>query len=363
MKILRSYILKECIIPFFLALGVLTSVFLLGNLMQLAHLVINKGVSLASVGKMFLYYIPVLLGYTLPIACLVAVILGFSRLSADNEILAMRAAGIYLKKILAPLLMLGIIFSLFTFILNDRIIPYAYHEQRKMLKNLGAKNPTALLEPGVFINAFEGQILFIHKIEDNQMFNVTIYQPQPDGKPTRTIIAKRGEFSAVPKEDKVILKLLEGTSDEPDINNPNNFYKLNFKKFFITLNLSEKNKKIDKKPKSMPLRELKAEIERLQSLLIDTSRMETEYIKRISWAFAPLIFILLGFPLAVITNKREKTANVLMAMVAVAVYYLLTLGCEALAIENILPGAIILWMPNIIGLIVAIYLNWKVCSK
>ena len=67
----------------------------------------------------------------------------------------------------------------------------------------------------------------------------------------------------------------------------------------------------------MSLVEIKAEIERLQMLFIDTSRMETEYLKRISWSFAPLLFVLLGFPLAIITNRREKTTNVLMAMIAV----------------------------------------------
>jgi len=198
MRILRAYILKECIVPFFLALGVLTCVFLLGNLVQLTHLVINKGVSLLTVSRVFTLYIPLLLGYTLPIACLVAVILGFSRLSTDNEIVALRACGIHLRKLLAPLIITGMMMSLGLFILNDRLIPYAHHEQRKLLKTLGTKNPSALLEPGIFIKAFEGHIIFIHKIEDNKMYNVLIYQPQPDDKPTRTIVAKRGEFSPVP---------------------------------------------------------------------------------------------------------------------------------------------------------------------
>src|SRR3989338_9893639 len=114
MKILRNYILRECLWPFFISIGVLTCVFLLGNLIRLANMVINKGVSLASVGKMFLLYIPLLLGYTLPIACLMTVILTFSRFSNDNEILAMRANGINLRKLISPLFMTGIILSLFS---------------------------------------------------------------------------------------------------------------------------------------------------------------------------------------------------------------------------------------------------------
>src|SRR5689334_8208726 len=134
MRIIRNYILRECILPFFLSLGVLTCVFLLVNLIQLAHLVINKGVQLSTIGKIFLLYVPVLLGYTLPIACLVSVILAFSRLSSDNEILAIRANGIHIKKLLSPLFIVGIIFSLIILILNNKVIPYAYHEQRIMLK-------------------------------------------------------------------------------------------------------------------------------------------------------------------------------------------------------------------------------------
>jgi lipopolysaccharide export system permease protein len=360
MKILRNYILRECIIPFFLALAVLTCVFLLGNLIQLAHLVINKGVSLLTVGKVFLLYIPVLLGYTLPLACLLGIILAFSRLSTDNEILAIRTSGIYLRSLLTPLIVVGIIFSLLCFILNDKVVPYAHHEQRKLLMNLGTKNPTALLEPGVFINSFEKQILFIHKILDNKLYNVTIYQPQPDGKPTRTIIASRGEFTPVPGEDKVILKLMDGTSDEPDLKNPNNFYKLNFDTFFITLNLSPKEKKVDKKPKSMTLDELQEERRRLDRLLVATSRLETEYHRKIAWSFSPLIFILFGFPLAVITNKREKSANVVLAIFYAAIYYLLSLACEALGIEGLAPPALITWTPNIIGALAALYLNYKI---
>ncbi|MCR4336833.1 MAG: LptF/LptG family permease [Candidatus Omnitrophica bacterium] len=361
MRILRYYILKECLAPFFLSLLVLLCVFLLGNLIQLAHLVINKGVSLFIVGKVFLLYIPLLLGYTLPIACLVSVILGFSRLSADNEILAMRASGIHLRKIFLPLLCLGIVFSLLSLILNDRVIPYSHHEKRKLLKSLGTNNPTALLEPGVFITAFEGQILFIHRIEENKMYNVAIYQPQPDGKPTRTIIATRGEFTPVPDTNQIKLKLMDGTSDEPNLENPDTFYKLNFKNFFMTLDLSDKKQELDKKPKSMSLKELTIEKERFQKIfnIEDASRLDTEIHRKIAWSFSALVFVLLGFPLAVITNRREKSANMVIALLCAAVYYLLSLGCEALSIEKIAPITLIMWAPNILGVIIALFLNWK----
>lgn len=360
MKILRSYILKEMLVPFMLAFGVLSFVFMLGNLVKLADLVINKGVRAGTVGMIFLLYIPVLMGYILPAACLIGVILAFSRLSADNEILAIAAGGIATRRLLTPLLTIGVILSLALFLLNDRVIPYTYYQQKKMLKNLSADNPAALLEPGIFIHAFEGMILFIHRIEDNKLYNVTIYQPRADA-PTRTIIAKRGEFTAAPDKDQVMIKLMDGTADEPDPQNPENYMKLNFKNYFLTLDPS-RQAQTEKKPKAMTLRELTDKIREFRYMQIDTTRLDTEYLRKITWSLTPLIFIVIGFPIAVITHRRHKGANVLLAVICAAGYYLIFVGCEALSIENILAPQIAMWIPNALGLLTGLVLNARCAS-
>jgi lipopolysaccharide export system permease protein len=361
MRIIRYYILRECILPFFLSLGVLTCVFLLGNLIQLTNLVINKGVSLETVGRVFLLSIPVLLGYTLPISCLVSIILTFSRFSADNEILALRANGIHLARLLFPLIIIGVVLSLFSLILNERIIPYAHTEQQKVLKNIGVENPTALIEPGIFIHAFDSQILFVHRVEGNKLYNITIYQPQPEG-PTRTIIAKRGEFTPVPGKNQIKLKLVDGSSDEPNLEKPDKFYKLNFQSYFMTLDFEKEKKIIKKKPRGMSFQELKKEIDDLEKVFIDSARFKTEYYRKIAWPFSSLAFILLGFPIAVITHKRERSANIVLAVLCAAFYYLLSLGCEALSIKNLVQPSLIMWVPNLITFLGAAILNYRCVS-
>ena len=365
MKILRNYILKECVIPFKLTLTVLSCVFLLGYTVRLAHLVINKGVALNVVGKIFLLLFPLLLTYTLPFACLIAVIMALGRMSADNEIIAIRASGIRLHSLTVPFLAVGIIFSLATFHLNNTVIPQAHYEMKQLQGNLGLQNPDAILEPGVFITEFEGQTIFIHRIDGNRFSNITIWQPQKDGGPTRTVVAKRGEFTKVPEDRKLVLKLMDGTSDETDMQNPDNFYKLNFKTLFITLDLSELTTTRDKKPKSMTIYELFGEIRRLEPLLKtgDICPLQTELYRRITWSFAPLIFIMIGFPLAVITNRREKSANIVIAVFCAAAYYLLSLGAQGLSIGGQVPTKIIMWLPNAMGLLTIIILNRKICAS
>jgi LPS export ABC transporter permease LptF len=365
MKILRNYLLKEFIGPLFLALGVLTFVMILGNLVKLTDLVINKGVDFFSVSKLFLLMMPYLLTYTLPIAALTAVLLSLGRLSSDNEIIAIRASGINLFSLILPLLIVGIILSLILVIFNDRVIPYAHYASRKTLIDIGIKNPTAALEPGVFINSFEKYILFIYRIDQNKLSNVRIYEPQGDNKPTRAIVAKKGEFIAIPEKKIVKLKLMDGTSDEPDPENPNSFYKLNFKTYFLNLNIAQAQDKdrIEKKPKDMNIQELRREIEKLKKEGIDPAPLIIEINGKVALAFSSFIFILLGSPLAIITRRREKSINFGIAFLIVGVYYLLLMGSQALSLQGFLDPKIAMWLPNIILGILGIGLTYKLCAS
>jgi len=364
MKILRNYIIKEFIGPLFLALAVLTFVMVLGNLIKIADLVINKGVDIFSVSKLFLFMIPYLLTYTVPIAALTAVLLSLGRLSSDNEIVAIRASGINLFSMLSPLLIIGVILSLFLVVFNDRVIPYAHFASRKTLIEVGVKNPTAALEPGIFINSFDKYILFIYKIDQNKLSNIRIYEPQGENKPTRTIVAKRGEFIAIPEKNMIKLKLVDGTSDEPDPSNPSNFYKLNFKTYFMNLNLSKMQDadQIEKKPKDMTILELEKEAEKLKKEGVDPSPIITEINEKISLAFSCLVFIILGIPLAIITRRREKSINFGISFLIVGVYYLMLLGAEALSLQGNMNPAIAMWLPNIVFTLIGGLLILKVCA-
>ena len=365
MRILRNYFLKEFLGPLFLVLGVVTFVMILGNLIKIADLIINKGVAITSVLKLFLLMIPSLLTYTMPISVLTAVLLSLGRLSRDNEIVAIKATGISLFRLILPLLIVGLILSLTLVVFNDKVVPYAHYTARKALVEVGVKNPTAALEPGVFIDSFEGCVLFIYGIEQNKLYNVRIYQPQGEDKPTRTIVAKRGEFIAVPEKNAIKLKLIDGTSDEPDPENPSNFYKLNFKTYFMTLNLAkmQDKDKIAKKAKDMTIKELTQEIERVKRERIDPTPLLTEINKKIALAFSCFVFMLLGIPLAIISRRREKSINLGIAFVTIGIYYLLFLGAEALSLEHILTPNIAIWLPNlIIGLFGGI-LTYKLCES
>lgn len=366
MKILRTYFLKEFNGPLILALCVLTFVMLLGNLIKIADLVINKGVDIYSVSKLFLLLIPYLLTYTLPIAVLTAVLMSLGRLSSDNEIVAIKASGVNLFSLILPLLIVGLILSLVLVFSNDRVIPFAHYASRKTLVEVGIKNPVACLEPGVFINSFEKYVLFIYHVDQktNKLSNVRIYEPQGPDKPTRTIVAKEGEFIVMPEKKIIKLKLVNGTSDEPDPENPRNFYKLNFKNYFMALNLisAQDKEDIEKKPKDMTMRELRDEIEKLKAQGINPAPLVTQLHRNLSLAFACLVFMLLGIPLAIITRRREKTINFGIAFLVVGIYYLLLMVAQATGTQGYIDPRIAMWLPNIILGTIGAILTYRVCA-
>lgn len=364
MKILRDYFLKEFLGPLFMALGVLTFIMILGNLVQIANLVINKGVDIVSVSKLFIFMIPYLLTYTVPISALTASLLSLGRLSSDNEIIAIRASGVNIFRLILPQLIVGLILSLLLVIFNDRVIPYAHFASRRTLMDVGIKNPTAALEPGVFINSFQKYILFVYRIEENKLINVRIYEPQ-EGKPTRTIVAKRGEFIAIPEKNMIKLKLIDGTSDEPDPESPTNFYKLNFKTYFMSLNMAKARAKDDirKKPKDMSIKELLDEVKKLDKESIDATPLITEIQSKISLAFSCLIFILLGSSLAIITRRREKSINFGIAFLIVGLFYILLITSETLALQGTINPLVAMWMPNLILGAVGTILTIRLCAS
>ncbi|MFH1198987.1 MAG: LptF/LptG family permease [Candidatus Omnitrophota bacterium] len=367
MKILRDYFLKEFVATLFLALGALTFVMMLGNLIKIADLIINKGVDIISVAKIFLFMMPYLLTYTLPIAALTAVLLSMGRFSGDNEIIVIRASGINIFRLIAPILTIGLILSLLLVIFNDRVIPYAQFASRKTLIDVGIKNPTAALEPGVFINSFEKYILFVYSVDQkrNRLGNVRIYEPQGEDKPTRTIVAKKGEFIAVPEKSIMKLKLMDGTSDEPDPENPANFYKLNFKTYFMTLNLAQMRDKgkVEKKPKEMTIKELQVEISKMRKTGVDPIPLVVRVQEKIVLAFSCFFFVLMGIPLAIITRRREKSINFAMAVIIAGIYYPILIGCEALALQSsVINPLFVMWLPNIALGAIGAWLTYKLCA-
>ncbi|MBU1084207.1 MAG: LptF/LptG family permease [Candidatus Omnitrophota bacterium] len=349
MKIIPRYLLKELGYPFIASLLISTIILAAGNIIQTADMVMNKGVEFLQVAKIFLLFLPYVLIFTIPISVLAAVLLGFGRLSSDNEITTLRTSGVSLYEVIFPILICGLLISMFSIPLNDRILPESEFAARRLLKRIGIRHPGAMLEPGVFVKGFKDYIIFIHGVKGNMLENIRIYQPR-DNKPTRTIIAKSGKIISVPEEDSVKLRLSDGTADEVSADKPDEFYKLSFKDYYMTLSLENTvdTKNIQKKAREKSIKELLADIKDLEKDKINVVPLRIELHKKIALAFSNLVFILAGIPLAITTHRRERFIGFGLAMGIFLVYWGIMLSGIAFAIRGIVPAWVGVWAADLI---------------
>ena len=364
MKTLKNYLNQEWFSVFLLALVIITFILVVGNIVKLVELVITKGIKPSIVLKLFIYLMPKLLIYSIPISILTSTLITIGRLSYDNEITAIRSSGISLFPILFNLLLIGLLFALICLYFNDSLIPRANYASRKILQQIGEKRPTAYLEEKTFIKAFKDCIIFIYKIKDNYLEDVRIYQPQTD-KPTRTIIAETGEFIFIPEKNEVKLMLRSGTADEPSFEDPQNFYKLNFSNYQITLNLKEHQnfEALEKKVADMTLSELQVEIEVMKIMGVDYRPLIIGLYRKVSLAFSSIVFMFIAMPLAIRIRQREKSLSVALSLIICLLYYLVLATGEGLALQNKLPPFWGVWMANIVFLTLGIILAAKVLQE
>lgn len=367
MRILRDYILREMFPPLTLSLVIITMAFLIGNLVKLADFVINKGVELVYVGKIFFFLMPNILSLAIPMGILTATLIAYGRLSSDNEILAMRATGINLYKIAIPAITLGLIFSLLAVPFNDKIVPKAHYKTRMLIKELGLRRPAAYLEAGTFIRGFKDYILFIYEIKyvkDRAIFsNIRIYQPQKDA-PTRTIVAKGGELIPLPEKNAIKLKLTDGTIEEPNPTNPKNLYKLNFKEYYLTLFLDDSTmQESGKKTKEMTFDEIRANISELKKSGVDAAPLKRRLHKRIAESFASFAYVLIGIPLAITTRRSEKSIGFGISLALIVIYWLLAALGTVFANNNILPIWLAMWFGNITLIIIGSVMMYITARK
>ncbi|MFH1062392.1 MAG: LptF/LptG family permease [Candidatus Omnitrophota bacterium] len=364
MSILRNHVTKEWFSLFSLSIFIISFLLLVGNIVKLVEMVIAKGVGITIVAKLFVYMLPSLLIFSIPISVLSATLLCFGRMASDNEITAIRTSGISLYPLLGVILLSGIMFSLLCLYFNDALIPRAHYLMRSTLQEIGIKNPTAYIEEKTFIKAFRNHIIFIYKIKGNYLEDVRIFQPQTD-KPTRTIVAEKGEFISIPEKGMIKLILYNGSADEPNFDDPHVFYKVNFKKYQLSLDLKEKSstQKLDKKVSDMTIKELEKEIVLMRAINVDERPLLVGLYRKYSLAFSSLIFILIGIPLAIRVKRRERSLGFSLSVIICLLYYFLMAAGESLALRNKISPALGVWLPNLFFLGIGLFLCFKVLEE
>ena len=236
MKILWRYVIKELLGPFVFALAVITFVLLMDFILDVLNKIINKGLSPGVVLEVFVLSLAWMLALSIPMAVLVAALMGYGRLSADSEIIACKACGVSMINLVTPGLIMGLILAVFLTWFNDRILPEANHRARLLMSDITRKKPTWSLEKNIFLDYFEGYHILVRSIDNktSHISDITILDHKNPEAP-RTITAKDGQIEFTPDGSKLKMILYNGEIHEPDPENPDRYRRVEFKKQTLTL--------------------------------------------------------------------------------------------------------------------------------
>ena len=224
-RILSRYILRQHIPPLLYALAALTFAMLVNQVAKQFGNFVGKGLPWGIIFEVFALSIPFIVAMTLPMAVLVAVLYTFSHLSADNEVTAMKASGVSVGRILAPVLGGATLIGLIAFLWNDQILPRSNHTLRTLLVDIQRKKPTFQLKEQVINEVVAGQFfLRAARIDpgSNTLNDVTIYDLEdPDRR--RVIMADSGRMAYSSGGTDLYLTLRDGEMHEIKRTDPEHF--------------------------------------------------------------------------------------------------------------------------------------------
>jgi lipopolysaccharide export system permease protein len=356
-KILFHYLVSEILPPFFVGLLAFTLILLIGRMLKLIELVVTRGVPLLQIGKLFALILPTFLEMTVPMAFLLAILLGLGRMSNDQELLAMKASGVSPTQILWPAAAVALVIALATLALTLFVRPAANFALKKELYNIAKNRIGTALKEKVFNDDFPRILIYVEEIipPGNTAQGVLIVDNR-DKTREDIILGKVARITTDEETNSLGLRLFDGSIYEREKTRPG-FSQTRFNIYDFKLDIDELVGPVRQResgPKEMPLADLINSIEakQIRGVPIIAERMELH--QRISFGFVPLIFCLLGVSLTLLprTSRANRSWGFMLCLFWLMAYYaLLSLG-KALGDKNILNPILALWLPNVVvGLI------------
>ena len=209
---LDRYVLREVRNPFFLGLTGFTFVLLVNYLFLLAQQTIEKAVPLKLVLGFLLARLPGFLTLTIPMAALLAVLVGAGRLSSQHEFLALRAMGISFPRLFRPILVGALLLTVLTLGMSHYLHPWGRLKERALFQEiLRARDFSKEVDPGVFFDRLPGGVLFASTAQqssEGRVFGgILLYRETNDGSAADLILARRGQGEFDRETGQVSLRL------------------------------------------------------------------------------------------------------------------------------------------------------------
>ncbi len=356
---IQLYIAKEVAVPTLLGLCIFTIVLLMGRVLKLLEMVINKGVPISDILLLFAYLLPGFLVITIPLAFLLGVLLGFGRLSSESEVTALKASGISVYNMAKPVLALAILASVATASLTLYAEPAGNTAFRNQVFQIATSRASVGLQPRVFNDEFDGLVIYADGIDERSSLMQGVFiSDERQGSTPSVIVAQTGRIISDQEALSLTLRLTEGSIHRRPADQKRQAYQtIDFSVYDINLNMGQEltPAKRNKKPKELTLAEVQQARQSAATPAVKHA-MQVELHRRLVLPLAPLVFAFIAVPLGIQNQRSGRGGGFAVGLLVFLVFYILFSFGETLALEKQLPPLLTLWLPALIYLAGGVYL-------
>jgi LPS export ABC transporter permease LptF/LPS export ABC transporter permease LptG len=345
------YLLKEMAAPFGVGLAVYTFTLIVNQVLRLSKLLIAKGASAGTVTQLLLYLLPDMLSFTVPMATLMGILAGLSRLSTDSEIIAFRTVGVPNRRILRPVMLFCACNWLLSSWLIMYLAPEANYRVNQLVTEVVLSQSIASVKPGTFCQDLPHYTLYFREVgADGQWRDVLLYsQSEPEN--DVLMMAKRGRFVQDRERRASFIVLDDGVIYSFKRSQPE------------STTLTRFSRKTEALVPYMTGERSRASTQMIFPELLRRWRknpgdrtLAMEFHNKFALPFACLALGFLGLSLGISTRKGGKTSGFVISLGIIFFYYVMITAGRNLIMKKIVSPFLGMWAPNLFLLVAGLLL-------
>lgn len=377
MKLLHRHIFANVALTCLASVGLFAFVLMIGNaLKDLLGYVLAGQIETATFLRLMLLLIPFVVSYALPMGILTGVLLVLGRMSSDRELTAIRAAGVSVAGISAPIFFFALLGSALSLLVNFQFMPAARTAYQRELAQAVRQNPLSFIVPKTFIRDFPGIVLYVgEKKNDDTLRDFWLWEVDPQGRVKRFARADVGHLRYDEAANKLVLTLERAQAEQRDEKDPENFAVVRSAAaweratFDLPLDRVTGARTVRTKLKWQTYDQLLAEWRRLERPDPNVPRADRErqqmkvqitIQEKASMAFSVLSFALVAVPLGIKVSRKETSANLGIALLLAMGYYFATVVAGWFDNKPELRPDLLMWLPNLAFQALGIWMFRKV---
>lgn len=352
------YILEEVITTFIGASVFILFILLMFQALRLAEFFVIHGVSALVLGKLAFFMALFLTPSVVPLAFLIAVLMAFSRLSADSELVAMKANGLSLYRMSMPVFGFSIAIAALSLALNVDIVPWGETVFRTTQNKIANTKVITAVKEGAFTSGFFDLLLFADKADTktNRMMRVFIYDER-EAKNPLTYVAREAEVVPLKTDSEltsaVMLNLFDGSMHHHNLET-HMYEKVDFDTYHLYLKIDEGADTTLLKPHMIPQEDLLRRIKKFGLHTYEGREFRGEYWRRQATALSPIIFVIIGIGFGAFRLRTAKAGAILISFIILFIYWFLQTYGTAALLKGIISPFLAMYLPNLIMLLIGV---------